>query len=111
MAVNKPVVFKRGSTFSFQMAMPDNLAAGYFGSWRVEAQIRKEGSSSPAGLIADLSPFWADPATNTQLVIFHANTDGWPLGRAEMDVLFTSGGGQKVRSKTVIFDIQRGITK
>lgn len=111
MAVTKPTPFKRGSTFSFQMAIPDTFAAGYFGMWRVEAQIRREGNSSPQGLIADLSTIWADPTTNMQLVVFHANTDRWPIGRAEMDILFTSGSGQKIRSKTVVFDIQRGITQ
>lgn len=102
--------FKRGSTFAFTLKIPDNIPNGFFKSWVPTAQLRKEKNSSPAGLIAQIECFWADPSTTRYLVIYHGMSSGWPVGRAEFDVLFQSSAGEKIRSTTKIFNIERGIT-
>lgn len=109
--MTKPVPFKRGSTFSFALAIPDDVPDGTFVAWKPMAQIRRARNDSSTGLIADIAVFWADPLTTRVLVFHHNVTEKWPVGEAELDVLFLSAGGQTIRSSTVLFDIQRGITK
>lgn len=107
-----PVSFKRGSTFSFMMKIPDTFADGFFRAYLPTAQLRRARNDQPNGLIADISCYWADPNT-TRMLCFHNNsTDGWPLGLCELDAKFTAAaGGSKIRTNTVLFNIVRGITK
>lgn len=107
----KPIIFKRGSTFSMMFAIPDRFEAGFFKDWFIKAQIRKEKNDGPNGLIADIGCFWGDPLTATRVVLHHSLTDKWPLGNAEMDILFESVDGSRVRSSTIPVIIQRGITR
>lgn len=109
--ITKPVPFKRGSTFGFAMTIPDTIPDGTFASWKPMAQLRRARNDSSSGLIADIAVFWGDPKTTRTLVFHHNVTERWPVGEAELDVLFLSAGGQTIRSTTVLFDIQRGITK
>lgn len=102
--------FKRGTTFSFMFAIPENIPNGFFKTWVPTAQIRKAMVSGPDGLVAKLACFWADPATTRYLIMHHSVTDKWPLGNVEMDVLFQSAAGEQIRTNTIIFNIQRGIT-
>ncbi len=107
----KPVPFKRGATFGFAMTIPEEIPDGTLASWLPKAQLRRVRNDSPSGLIADIAVFWLDPATARTLVFHHNVSGNWPIGEAELDVLFTSAGGQTIRSSTILFDIQRGITK
>ena len=111
MAVATPLPFKRGQTFSFSMRIPDSIADGFLASWQPTAQLRRARNDSPSGLIAEIACYWLDPDTSRVLGFHHHPTDGWPLGPAEFDVLFTSAGGQTLRSNTILFDIVRGITR
>ena len=106
-----PHPFSRGSTFSFGMAIPEQLPAGYLKSYTPVAHLRKARNDLPSGFIAKLDCFWADPSTTRVLVFHHALTEKWPVGLAEMDVLFRSDSGHVLRSTVVSFIIQRGITK
>lgn len=107
----KPVPFKRGSSFSFAMLIPDSVPDGTLASWVPTSQIRRVHNDSPSGLIANIAVYWDDPVKARMLVFHHNVTDRWPSGEAELDVLFTSAGGQTIRSTTVLFNILRGITK
>lgn len=109
--MSKPVPFKRGTTFSFVLAIPSTIVDGFFLDWDVKAQIRKERNNTPTGLIADLSTMWVDEETTRSLALAYSNTDGWPLGIAEVDVLFVSPTGQRLRSETMVFSIEREITQ
>lgn len=103
--------FKRGATFSCQLLIPESVASGFFVGWLVKAQLRRKSDDSREGLIANLNPSWTDQTTST-LVLSALVTDSWPVGPAELDVLFVSpDGAQKIRSQTLLFDIQRGITQ
>lgn len=106
-----PIQFKRGSTFSRMFIIPDRFEAGFFKNWSIRAQLRKEKNDGPNGLIADIGCFWGDPKTATRVVLHHSLTDKWPLGNAEMDILFTSVDGSRVRTSTIPVIIQRGITR
>lgn len=110
MAPTPIIPFKRGSTFAFMFAVPENMPNGFFKTRLPSAQIRKAMNSRPDGLIANIACFWADPATTRYLIVHHSLTDKWPLGNAEMDILFESATGEKLRSTTALFNIQRGIT-
>lgn len=104
------IPFKRGSTFAFMFAIPPEIPNGFFKTRLPTAQIRKAMNSRPDGLIANIACFWADPASTRYLIFHHSLTDKWPIGNAEMDVLFESSSGEKLRTTTAIFNIQRGIT-
>ena len=106
-----PQPFIRGSTFNFAMAIPTELADGFLQDYTPEAHLRKARNDLPSGFIAKLDCFWADPSTTRILVLYHALTEKWPVGLAEMDVLFRSSSGHVLRSKLFPFIIQRGITK
>lgn len=110
MAVS-PIQFKRGSTFSLMFKIPERFDAGFFKNWAVTAQLRRAKNDSSTGLIADVSCFWGDPDTATRVVLHHMLTDRWPLGEAELDILFTSMDGSRVRSSTIPVRINRGITR
>lgn len=109
--MSKPVPFKRGTTFSFVLDTPSSIVDGFFLDWDVKAQIRKERNNTPAGLIANLSIMWVDEETTRNLTLSYNNTDSWPLGIAEVDVLFVSPTGQRMRSETMVFSIDRQITQ
>lgn len=107
----EPTQFSKGTTFSFLMQIPDDIPAGLLKGYLPTAQLRKFKSNQANGLIADLNCFWADPKTTKLLTVYHNLTDDWPVGLAEMDVLFESANGSKIRSTTVQIQIVRGITK
>jgi len=106
-----PTPFKRGSTFSFALNVPDTVASGYFRDWEVLSQIRRKGASGTKGLIATLASRWEDATQTRRLYVFDGLTEDWPVGPAEMDIMFINGSGYKLRAKTVQINIQRGITQ
>ncbi len=105
------ISFKRGQTFSISVAVPSIIADGALAGWIPSAQIRKANNGSPSGLITALSSYWDNPATTRNIHLYHNLTEDWPLGKAEVDVLFTSPGGEKLYSETLEFTIERGITR
>lgn len=107
----KPEPFARGTTFSFALAIPEQLEDGFFKNWVPAAQIRKARNDQPNGLIAKLACFWADPETTRVLIVHMLNTSHWPTGPAEMDILLRSVTGEVLRSTIQPFNIHRGITK
>lgn len=104
------IQFKRGQTFSIIVDVPNTVADGALIGWTVEAHLRKINDGSPNGLIATLTSYWEDADTTRQIHLYHNITDAWPLGTAELDVKFTSAGGEKLYSETLTFDIIRSIT-
>lgn len=106
-----PIQFKSGSSFLLTILLPETVEKGVFSNWTPTAQIRKQRSSLPSGFIAELGCFWKDPVLADKLEIFHADTDGWPEGSAELDILFTSAEGIKVHSPTIPVIISTGITR
>ena len=106
-----PTPFKQGSTFSFALNVPTTVANGYFRDWEVQAQIRRKGDASPRGLISSLGSRWEDSTLTRRLFVFDGHTEKWPVGPAEMDIMFINGSGYRLRAKTVQIDIQRGITQ
>ena len=109
--MTKPIPFKRGTTFSFVLAIPSTTVDGFFMDWGVKAQIRKQNNDNASGLIANLTTSWVDEETTRNLTVGFAMTDKWPLGIAEVDVLFTAPSGQRMRSHTLTFSIEREITQ
>jgi hypothetical protein len=107
----KPVVFKRGTTFSFVVRIPSEFEDGFFTNWVTKAQVRKEKNDQDTGLIANLATVWVDSTLSRELALHHHLTDKWPLGNAEVDVLMISPEGQRLRTSTILFNIVREITK
>uniref|UniRef100_A0AB39ACL0 L-shaped tail-fiber protein n=1 Tax=Erwinia phage Fifi051 TaxID=3238787 RepID=A0AB39ACL0_9CAUD len=105
------LVFAKGQTFSFLMKIPDSVEAGFFKGYLPKAQLRKYKSNQSNGLIANLNCFWADPKTTKMLTLYDNATENWPVGLAELDVLFQSAEGSLIRSTTVTVQIVRGITQ
>ncbi len=105
------ILFNRGSTFAYSANIPKELVDGYFKDWEVTSQIRKKDTDTDAGLIASLQCIWKDSQKTRTLYLLHPVTDNWPLGEAEIDVVFTSPKQFRARSKKVSVLIERGITR
>lgn len=105
------IVFKRGSTFAYQIEIPASFKDGYFASWEVYAQLRLAGNDQDTGLIANLTAEWDSYKKTRNVLIGHPLTESWPLGRAELDILFISSDGYRLRSETIPVQIERGITR
>lgn len=105
-----PVTFKRGATFSFMFNLPAEADLSIFKGCRLRSQIRKARNDLPSGKIADLAVFWLNPLKNDKIVIYHAHTERWPLGLAEVDIQFITPDGISIPSTNLIFNITRSIT-
>lgn len=105
------VTFKRGATFAYRIEIPSTFADGYFASWEVYAQLRQAGNDQEKGLIANLTAEWDSLKTTRYVLVGHPVTEHWPLGEAEMDILFISSDGYRLRSETIRVTIERGITR
>ena len=99
--------FARGATFEAVMSLPVSVPDNYFLEWQPLSQIRRDGQLTKEGLIGELDFKWLGPR---EFVLSTDDTDKWPLGMAEMDVLFTSRQGRRIRTKTVKIKITAGIT-
>lgn len=99
--------FARGTTFEAVMSLPDNVADDYFVDWQPLAMMRRAGQMTKAGLITEFDFKWIGPR---QFVLSTDDTDKWPLGMAEFDVLFTSRLGRRIRTKTVTIKITDGVS-
>jgi hypothetical protein len=100
--------FARGSTFEAVISLPESIAENYFAEWQALSQIREEGNLTTDGIMGDLELSWLGPR---QFMLKTDDTDNWPLGMAEFDVLFSSGEGRRIRTKTVRIMIKDGPTK
>lgn len=99
--------FTRGSSFEAVMTLPNSVEAHYFDTWQALSQIRKEGELTASGLIGTLTLTWLGPR---EFILKTNNTDTWPLGMAEFDVLF-SKEGRRIRTKTLRILIKAGPTQ
>ena len=100
--------FARGSSFEAVMSLPASVEVSYFATWQPLSQIRKEGNLTKEGLIGDLTFKWLE---GNQFLLSSNDTDKWPLGMAEFDVLFSSRQGRRIRTKTVRVFIKAGPTQ
>lgn len=99
--------FARGSTFEAIMSLPSNVEDDYFVTWQPLSQIRAEGNLTKEGIMGELTLKWLGPR---QFVLSTDDTDKWPLGMAEFDVLFSSRQGRRIRTKTIRILIKDGPT-
>lgn len=100
--------FARGASFEAVMSLPVNVPDSYFADWQALSQIRREGNLTKEGLIGDLTFKWLGPR---EFVLSSNDTDNWPLGMAELDVLFTSRQGRRIRTKSLRLKIKAGPTR
>lgn len=106
-----PKSFKRGADFSVILALPSYVESGHFTEHTPTAQLRRYQNDEPEGLIAQLTFEWIDPAVARAFRLTASNTHDWPIGPAELDVLFTGPDGKTVATQTKVIKIIRGITK
>jgi len=105
--------FIRGQTLEFVMDLPESVPPGFFENTQLACEIRRLETSGMMGFIAQIEVSWDNPE-KTRLRFFHEATDKWPLGPAELDVLFTreeNGQTKRYRSLPVRFTIKDGITR
>lgn len=104
--------YARGSSFEAVMSLPDSVEPNYFATWQALSQIRKEGNLTKEGLIADLDFRWLeDGGQGRKFLLSSDDTDKWPLGMAEFDILFSSNQGRRIRTKAVRVLIKAGPTQ
>lgn len=99
--------FARGSTFEAVMSLPESVPEDYFLNWQPLSQIRRAGQLTKAGMIGEFDFKWLGPR---EFSLTTDDTDRWPLGVAEFDVLFTSTTGRRIRTKTVQIKITAGVS-
>lgn len=105
------IYFAKGTTFTCSAFLPNLTPVGFFQDWTLKSQVRRFKDNTDLGLIADLEVTWADIPNYQQLALYFRNTDRWPVGTAELDVLLVSPEGETVRTSAIVFEITRGITK
>lgn len=108
--IEKPIPFKRGSTFSFLFRIATYIEPNMFPGWKLTAQLRKEGSNSINSHIADINVTFADKET-TVFFAHHSLTDKWPLGYASLDIVLESPSGHRLATQTVPFHIVQDVTR
>lgn len=106
-----PTIFRRGATFAYAVTIPATFHDGYFRLWEVHAQVRKINNETRNGLISTLAKHWEDSLTTRRLIVFDGDTDQWPLGLVESDVLLISSTGYRIRTKPLYLKIERGVTR
>lgn len=106
-----PTVFKRGTTFAYAVTIPPVFHDGYFRLWDIQAQVRKYKNETRLGLVSTLAHHWEDGITTRRLIVFDGDTDHWPLGLVESDVLLISSTGYRIRTKTLYLNIERGVSR
>jgi len=100
--------FSRGASFEAILSLPTSIAENYFALWTPTSQIRQAGKLTVEGLIGNLTFSWLD---GRKFMLVSNDTASWPLGAAELDVLFTEPNtGRKIRTKKLYIDIQHGVT-
>jgi hypothetical protein len=106
-----PKTFYRGTTFAYAVNIPPVFHDGYFRLWDIQAQVRKIDNETRNGLISTLAKHWEDSITTRRLIVFDGDTDHWPLGLVETDVLFISTTGYRIRTKPLFLKIERGVSR
>lgn len=74
--------------------------------WTGRSQIRTSGGQ----LIAELDFSWLD-ASQRKMRLRKADTGTWPIGRAEIDIQFTSPAGDVVSTRTATIEIVKDVTR
>ena len=97
--------FSRGASFEAIMSLPVSIPENYFADWQPFCQLRKVGSITESGYIGELALTWTGPR---EFLLSSDETDKWPLGKAELDILFTSPQGRRIRTKKLVIDIKHG---
>jgi hypothetical protein len=106
-----PTVFRRGTTFAYAVNIPDTFHDGYFRLWDVNSQVRKLNNETRNGLVSTLAHYWENAITTRRLIVFDGDTEAWPLGLVESDVLLISSTGYRIRTKPLFMKIERGVTR
>lgn len=102
--------FARGSSFEAVVRLPPSVEANYFDTWQALSQLREEGNLTKEGLIGDLTVKRLDGEPNIFLLSSN-DTDKWPLGMAEFDILFSSRQGRRIRTTARRILIKAGPTQ
>lgn len=108
--MSRPIKLYRGASFKLTVTLDPSQADGYFATWVPLAQVRVAGNRLPAGVIDTLDWQWVDSEAARSLIVSKSNTDDWPTGMIEVDVLMTSPSGDYVRSPRYTFELLSGVT-
>jgi hypothetical protein len=111
MPAEESKIFKRGADFNVTMLLPSWVTAGHFAGYTGSAQIRRLQDESVEGLISTIDFEWLDPEDARAFRLSKSDTQAWPVGLAELDVMFTGPEDQKIVSETVMIKIVRNITR
>ena len=120
-----PRTFVRGQTLEFLMELPQTIPLNWFGvdagspsngvTSTLAATLRKAQNAGPSGFIANLNPTWEPGTGRTKIRFLVAQTNNWPLGPVEFDLVLTRtvasiGMSKTYRSLPVKFTIVDGVT-
>lgn len=101
---------KRGDTFDYSgtaSASEGGVAVTDFTGWAGACQIRDRDDA----VIATLAFSWLDASAGLMRVRSTGDTNGWRVGRAKIDVQFTSPSGAVVSTATQEIEIVADVTR
>lgn len=108
---DRPPLFRRGTSLIQTLTIENSFANGYFANWLPLAQVRVANNVQPDGLIATLDCAWEDAMLTRKMGIRINNTEGWPAGLIQLDLLLTSPSGESYRTPPMVFDCVPGVTE
>lgn len=106
----RPNLFVRGNAFSHTFDVPPAYADGTLANWLPLAQARVADNRLPEGLIVTLDHAWVDPTVARKIRVTTPNTEHWPVGLFEVDVLLTSPSGDYARLPKLVMECVPGVT-
>lgn len=107
----RPMIFKRGGSFSTTFTIPAEYSDGHFAGWLPLAQVRCESNTLPAGLVVTLDCAWEDAIITRKMGVLIKNTDNWPAGLIHVDVLLTSPFGEGYRTDPLVLECVPGVSE
>lgn len=105
-------LFKQGDSFDlvnlepYQYRTDDGSLSSDFTGWTARSQVRHRGV-----LLTELDFEWIDAATCRFRLSSDADLYTWPLDELRFDVQFTAPDGTTRMTKTVIFELEHGVTQ
>lgn len=122
--MNCEITFIRGQTLETVLSLPSNIPADWFVNDETNtiltSHLRRIKNIGAGGLIAALTVTWESESSYRKVRVHADNTENWPLGPAEFDIVFVRTTNdpdtglpvtRKIRSEPVQFTILDGVTR
>lgn len=102
----------QGQSFSMIVSLGPDVEIGEYKDWTAKCQLRRYQNRLPSGLLAEFPVEALDPDNTNLYLLVHKDTAGWPIGKAELDLILTHPSEDfHLRTSKLNIDILRGVTQ